>query len=282
MNTHEAIKIVENGIMALNDALQAGQSETLMRFLSTLARFHNYSLRNALLIYLQQPDATHVAGFHTWKKLGRFVKKGEAGIAILAPMVSRKAKELPIEERDDVLGLIYGFKVVHVFDVSQTDGKALPQFAKPHGDPMDWLGLLEEVIRSAGITLDYSHISGGALGRSAKGKITVRPDLPPNETFAVLAHELAHELLHQQLDRRATTTRTIRETEAEAVAHTVCLACGIDSTARSADYIRLYQGNWETLTESLGLVQDSASDILVRLHAQREQREAAAATAMPI
>ena len=93
MKREEAMKLVENGITALNDALRAGHSETLERFLESLARFHNYSFNNALLIALQRPDATRVAGFHAWRKFGRFVKKGEHGIAIFAPMSRRKDRD---------------------------------------------------------------------------------------------------------------------------------------------------------------------------------------------
>jgi len=271
MKLEEAMKLVEDGMAALNDALRAGHSETLKGFLATLARFHNYSFGNAILIAAQMPEATHVAGFRTWKKLGRYVKKGEHGIAILAPMVSRKNQERnDSERRDDAASLIFGFKVAYVFDVTQTEGDPLPEFANAIGEPGDWLVHLEESIREAGVTLEYDHIPGGADGCSFKGKITVRPDLLPNEKFAVLAHELAHEIMHKDDERRKETTLLIRETEAEAVAYAVCLACGIDSTTRSADYIQLYRGNEETLRESLTVVRDTAAQIIGKLRTKHE------------
>ena len=271
MKRDDAKQLIENGIKALNDALKAGSSEQLERFLASMAKFHNYSFGNALLIALQRPDATHVAGFHTWKKLGRYVKKGETGIAILAPMVSRKERLTETSTNEPGRDPIFGFKVAYVFDVSQTDGEALPEFASAVGEPGEWLAALEQVIRDARIDLRYDFLPGGAQGCSAKGVIILRPDLSPNETFAVLAHELAHELLHQGAERRTDTTRKVRETEAEAVAYTVCRACGIDSTTRSADYIQLYRGTEDTLRESLTFVQQAASHILSNLHAQREQ-----------
>jgi len=267
MKLEEAMKLVEDGMAALNDALRAGHSETLKGFLATLARFYSYSFGNAILIAAQMPEATHVAGFRTWKKLGRYVKKGEHGIAILAPMVSRKNREQnESDHRVDDGSPIFGFKVAYVFDVAQTEGDPLPEFANVIGEPGDWLVHLEESIREAGVTLEYDHIPGGADGCSFKGKITVRPDLPPNETFAVLAHEL----MHKDDERRKETTRQIRETEAEAVAYAVCLACGIDSTTRSADYIQLYRGNEETLRESLTVVRDTAAQIIGKLRTKHE------------
>lgn len=275
MKREDAMKLVDQGIATLNAALQAGHSETLTQLLATLARFHHYSFGNALLIACQKPEATHVAGFHAWRKLGRFVKKGEHGIAILAPMVWRKDRDQPAPERtDNEPRSLFGFKVAYVFDVTQTDGEALPEFAHPVGEPGEWLGHLEDSIRSAGITLQEDFLPGGADGGSLPGQIIIRPDLPPNERFAVLAHEFAHELLHQRSQRRAETTRTIRETEAEAVAYAVCLACGIDSTTRSADYIQLYRGSEETLRQSLTHVQQAATEIISGLHARQERLSA--------
>jgi antirestriction protein ArdC len=283
MKREHAMKLVDQGIATLNAALQAGHSETLERFLATLARFHHYSFGNALLIAFQKPEATHVAGFHTWKKLGRFVKKGEQGIAILAPMVWCKNRETSaLEHADNELRSVCGFKVAYVFDVTQTDGKPLPEFAHLAGEPGEWLTHLEDSIRAAGITLSEDFLPGGADGGSRPGQIIIRPDLPRNERFAVLAHEFAHELLHQRTQRRSETTPKIRETEAEAVAYTVCLACGIDSTIRSADYIQLYRGSEETLKQSLSHVQQAATEIITGLQTRREVRSQNACAAMAL
>src|SRR3989304_4562705 len=94
MKSEAAVKLTEQGIDELIKALEQGKSETLVKYLEFLGRFHEYSFRNCLLICMQRPDATHVAGFYRWRELGRFVKKGEKGIMILAPIVRRrKAKE---------------------------------------------------------------------------------------------------------------------------------------------------------------------------------------------
>jgi len=280
MKREEAMKLVENGIAALNDALRAGHSETLERFLESLARFHNYSFNNALLIALQRPDATRVAGFHAWRKLGRFVKKGEHGIAIFAPMSHRKSRDETQQSTNEGEESVFGFRIAHVFDVEQTEGDPLPEFAKLSGDARGWLAHLENTVRDAGVDLEYGHIGFpiGASGISTPGTIKVSPRLSESEKFAVLVHEFAHELLHQRTERKQDTTRQIRETEAEAVAFTVCRAFGIDSTTRSSDYIQLYRGNEETLKESLKFVQQTAGQIIELLQRRSEKSPQANAT----
>ena len=151
MKREEAMKLVENGIAALNDALRAGHSETLERFLESLARFHNYSFNNALLIALQRPDATRVAGFHAWRKLGRFVKKGEHGIAIFAPMSHRKNRDERQPATTEGEEAVFGFRIAYVFDVEQTEGDPLPEFAQVSGDASGWLSHLENAVRDQGV-----------------------------------------------------------------------------------------------------------------------------------
>jgi antirestriction protein ArdC len=254
-------------------ALEQGDSAQFLKFLDFQSRFHRYSFGNSLLIMFQRPDATQVAGFHRWKELGRFVKKGEQGIAILAPLVSRVKPSADDSEAEATSEsalpppprkVLRGFKVVHVFDVSQTDGAPLPEFAGITGEPGDKLATLEIVVRSYGIELLYEQPMSGALGVSEGGRIRVQPDLVIAEKFSVLAHELAHELLHRG-ERRAETTKTMRETEAEAVAFVVCRASGIDSTERSRDYIRLYNGDRELLMDSLEHIQKVSTAILSAL-----------------
>lgn len=261
MNQEQAKKLADAALEQLAEALRAGQSDALIRYLDTLARFHSYSFGNVMLIASQKPDATHVAGFQRWKKLGRHVRKGEHGIAILAPLVSRKKKEQEPDGEDKHDKRVFGFRVVHVFDVSQTDGKPLPEFAAVKGEPGEKLQRLKTHIESLGISLVSDHIPGGALGMSEGGTITVALGLEPAEEFSVLAHEAAHELLHKG-EQRAATTKTIRETEAEAVAYVVCHAAGLDTNTAAADYIQLYQGDDETLMASLDRVQKTAAGLI--------------------
>ena len=261
----------------MNAALQQGASDTLIRYLDVLARFHRYSFGNVMLIASQKPDATQVAGFHTWRKLGRWVKKGEQGIAIFAPMVGRRRRDdngnPAAEDNDGNARQLFGFRVVHVFDISQTEGDELPEFAEIHGDPGEGLRRLEGIVADFGIRLEYDFPGCGALGVSRDGTIVVCPDMPPAETFAVLAHEVSHELLHQQTGRKREVSRTVLETEAEAVAYVVCQAMGLETTTRSSDYIQLYRGDVATLSESLDLIQKTAASLIEQLQDESAHSE---------
>jgi hypothetical protein len=269
MNRDEALKCSDDALSALTDALKQGKSEALVKYLDTLSRFHRYSFSNCLLIVVQKPDATLVAGFHRWKQLGRCVKSGEKGIAILAPLISRRAKDATAtddadESENRSVRALRGFRVVHVFDLSQTEGKELPRLGGISGDPGERIDKLQELIRSKGIELCVVDSLEGALGRSEGGKISVLSTLSPAETFSTLVHELAHELLHRG-DRRKETTKIIRETEAEAVAYVVSKAVGLELSTKSADYIQLWSGDESVLMESLELVRGVASQILTAL-----------------
>lgn len=273
MNREEIQNRVESAYEELIKALEAGKSETLIQYLKMCSRFHQYSLGNCILIYLQKPDATFVAGYRRWLELHRFVRKGEKGIAILAPLVRKRLakKEEGSGEKDkEVKRSIVGFRSVFVFDVSQTEGEELPQFAVSSGEPGDLIGAMEQFIRGRGITLTYEVLSGGANGVSSGGSIAISPDLSPPETFRVLVHEAAHELLHQG-ERRGETTKTIRELEAEAVAFIVASAFEIDSSTRSSDYIQLYNGDKDSLVRSLDYIQKTAATIIESLHAIRKE-----------
>ena len=262
MTTDQAKTLSETAVSRLMEALEQGESEALRAYLRVMSRFHKYSWGNCLLIYSQRPQATHVAGFHAWLKLGRHVRKGEKGIVILAPMVGRKRSDDQLTE--DAQTCLYGFRAAHVFDLVQTEGEPLPEFATIKGDPRDSAERLEAFIRSRDIALEYDSGIAPAKGLSSGGKITLLPDLPPADRFATLAHETAHELLHRG-ERRTKTTRTVRETEAEAVAFVVCEAVGLDTNSASADYIRLYSGDKTTLAESLHFIQSTAAAILTAI-----------------
>jgi len=259
MTTEQAKSLSETAISRLMDALERGQSDALKLYLAVMSRFHKYSWGNCLMIYNQRPDATHVAGFHAWLRMRRCVRKGEKGIVILAPMVGRKKSDDEISE--DAQTRLFGFRAAHVFDVSQTDGDPLPEFATVNGDPRGYSERLTRFVGNQGIVLEYDSKIAPARGMSSGGKIALLPDLTPAETFAVLVHEAAHELLHRG-DRRKETTHTVRETEAEAVAFVVCSAIGLDTNTSSSDYIQLHAGDKATLAESLAFIQQTASAIL--------------------
>jgi hypothetical protein len=262
MKIEQAKQIASEAIEQLSQALEAGHSERLREYLAAMARFHRYSLHNIMLIASQRPDASHVAGFQTWKQLGRFVKKGAKGILILAPVVLRKEAKSDNQEEETERTAIR-FRAVYVFDVVDTDGRPLPELGDAEGDPSGHTQRLKEFIASRGIQLEYSDAIYPAQGQCSPGKIVLLPGQSAAEEFATLAHETAHALLHGQA-RRSETTKTVRETEAEAVAFVVCEAIGLKAQ-NSADYIQLYSGDKETLADSLEHVQQASAEILAAI-----------------
>src|SRR5713226_8126623 len=264
MKIEQATQIVGKAIEELSHALEQGHSEKLREYLAAIARFHRYSLHNIMLIASQRPDASHVAGFQTWKQLGRFVKKGAKGILILAPVVLRKENEEENHgEKSERTAIL--FRAAYVFDMSDTDGKPLPELGNAEGDPSVRTARLKEFIASRAIQLEYSDAIYPAQGQCSPGKIVLLPGQSAAEEFATLVHEAAHALLHMQ-ERRAEITKRVRETEAEAVAFVLCEAIGIRAE-NSADYIQLYSGDKETLRESLEHVQHASSEILAAITA---------------
>jgi antirestriction protein ArdC len=260
MKVEQAKEVASKAIEQLKQALELGQSERLKQYLAAIARFHRYSWGNVVLIASQKPSATHVAGFHAWHKLGRFVKKGEKGIVILAPIVRRKNESAKQDETDESSTPI-GFRAAYVFDISQTNGQELPTIGSVNGEPREYRERLTKFVTDQGIALGYSEEIAPARGTSAGSKITLLPGQSPAEEFATLAHELAHEMMHRN-ERRSSTSKRIRETEAEAVAFVVCSAIGLETGSAAQDYIGLYRGDAKLLSESLEYVQRTATTIL--------------------
>jgi antirestriction protein ArdC len=263
MKSNHARKVSEQAFNELVKAVEAGKSQKLVAYLKAMGRFHNYSLGNAILIGFQKPDATHVAGYRTWQKLGRHVKRNEQGIAIMAPIVWRR-KVTPADDEDDKSNgeeeAALAFKTAYVFDISQTDGKPLPEFARTQGDPGVYTERLERFISGRGIKLERSNLRI-AEGISIGGTILLKASLAPADEFSVLVHETAHEILHLDPANRP-KDKKVREAEAEAVAFVVCHGIGLDTNTASSDYIQLYNGDKETLVKSLGRIQRTAAEIL--------------------
>lgn len=270
MNADDLKKLTTESLKELADLLDQGHSGRLTSLLKTMARFHRYSLHNVCLIVAQRPTATRVAGFHTWRALGRCVRKGEKGIAILAPIVARHRDDTEADESRTVVG----FRTAYVFDVEQTEGAPLPQASEAQGDPGEATARLKSAIVSQGIALEYADDLGGALGLSCGGRIRILTDLSAASEFAVLTHEYAHEMLHRGSDRPE--SRNTRELEAEAVAFVVGQAIGLEVAEASRDYIHLYRGDSNALTASLERIQRTASSILQSIRAgDKPARDAA-------
>jgi hypothetical protein len=166
--------------------------------------------------------------------------------------------------KDDALRLV-GFRTAFVYDVGQTHGRALPEFAKTTGDPSQFAAKLRSLVAKEGISLEYHKSIAPAQGVSFGGKIRLLPDMQPAEEFSVLAHEMLH---HSKAETRL--PKTVVETQAEAVAYVVCRGVGLETNSAAADYIHLYNGDKKTLAESLSVIQETSSKILDQLF--REQR----------
>ncbi len=246
----------KDAVNYLVQSLESGQSDVLTQYLAAMARFHTYSFGNVMLIARQKPDATNVAGIRTWNSLGRFVKRGEKGILILAPMIGKNLKKnQEAEQSEDAKqpeSKLFGFRAVYVFDITQTEGKELPALTDVQGDVSGYRERLFKFVEAQGVELNYSEQIGPA-------KLLL--GMQPAEEFSTLVHEIAHEMLHRG-DRRTLTTKQVRETEAEAVAFVVCQAVGLETGSASQDYIQVWHGDANLLRESLEAVQQSAAVIL--------------------
>ncbi len=282
IEVERAKRIAEEALQVLTKELESGKSATLKAYLSAMARFPRYSLRNTLLITSQRPDATRVAGFRAWRQLGRHVRKGERGIAILAPIVYRKRNGKDRQNTrahsvydDDRLA---GFRTAYVFDLSQTQGNPLPAFAIVRGSPGVYLERLKNLVTRRGVRLTFTPRIAPALGVSVRGEIMLLPGLPPAEEFTTLAHELAHTMLHESVAGN-TRNKTVLETEAEAVAFVVCQAIGLETGSASSDYIQLWEGNTRTLTASLSRIRGAASEIIKAVQVAQPEAQAVARVA---
>lgn len=268
-----AKEVIAANVQALIQQLEAGHSEALTAYLNAMSRFHNYSFGNILEIARQRPDATRVAGFWKWKELGRSVKKGEKGIRILAPIIGVRRKKDEEAEKDITKqnkAVLVGFRSTYVFDVSQTEGAELPELHEISGEVGENRERLTTFVERQGIELVFTERIAPALGMSYGGRIAILPGQSKAEEFSTLVHELAHEMLHKA-ERRTATTKTVRETEAEAIAFIIGNAVGLETGTKSADYIQLYHGNASLLAESLEVIQHASAVILAALRPSVEE-----------
>jgi len=241
-----------------------------------MAKFHDYSIGNLILIMLQKPNATRVAGFGTWRDLGRWVKKGEKGIAILAPCMPPKGtKTTPHEEteaeegetkeereRGDIRPLY--FKVVHVFDVSQTEGKPLPEFEVPAltGEANeDLFNDVMRLVKKEGVEVSFEprpdqdpDIKGMYFGKT----IWVKPEESRAQQLKTLLHEVAHYYSEGvfQIPRRDA------ETIAESVAFTIGAHFGFDTGTRSFPYVALWSEDKKVLEANLAAIRKVSAKII--------------------
>jgi len=229
----------------------AARSEAMQKWLSTCATFYKYSLNNQMLILFARPDASLVAGYNDWKKRGRQVQRGEHGIPILAPCAYRENPE------DDSSPMVLkGFKVVHVFDVSQTEGEELPA-------PPTWISPAREAelesrliafANTQGIKVETKELAGQTQGYSEGGSIAISP----HAGTKTLIHEIAHELLKHKGDMQNHRTR---ETEAEAVAYAVAYHLGLPDLA-SPNYLALVNSDKDLILAHMTRIREVSALII--------------------
>ena len=280
---------IEKGIQELFE------SDRYRNYLTTMSRFHRYSLNNVMLIHAQKPDATLVAGFNKWKNsFGRHVKKGEKGIQILAPTpykIKQEEQKLdpdtklplldengePVTEEKEVT--IPMFKVVSVFDVSQTDGRPLPQISSTlTGDVAEYEVFLEALHRTSPVPISFQAMEPGMDGYFApkKQKIFLREGMSQVQTICAAVHEIAHSKLHdyEHMTELADDGETIlvpgeksrntEEVEAESVSYAVCQYFGIETAENSFGYIAAWSQGKELkeLRASLETINKTSSELI--------------------
>ena len=256
----EALDRLSRGIAQLTS------SDAWHTWLHMQARFHQYSFANTVLILCQCPTASRVAGFHTWRRLGRQVRRGEHAIWILAPVTRRVDAD---DDSEQSTRVVAGFRPVPVFDLAQTEGDPLPELcARLAGDdPRGAYAGLVQVASLLGFTVEDHTFAGETNGdcSHALRRIRVEVNLEPAHRVKTLCHELAHALLHEDSDAE----RGLKELEAESVAFIVCDALGLDAGAWSFGYVAGWAGGGEQALAAIkatgARIQRTADQILSAL-----------------
>lgn len=234
------------------------KSEEMQKYLNFVARFHQYSPSNIFLIMLAKPNATRVAGFQAWKMLGRYVKRGERGIPILSPLIS---KEDP--DDDNSLKVLHGFRIVFVFDIAQTDGKPIPPVPdwKSPEKNLELSRCLVQLAERRGISVTFKELNGEIQGVSMGGAIEIDKDAGTK----TLIHEIVHEVLHQ--NEKIYEDRVFKEMEAETVAFVVSKYFGI-TNLKSPNYLCLHGISSKMILQDLSIVLKCANQIITEVSEQ--------------
>lgn len=299
----------------ITDKLEKGvkdvfQSDKYKQFLNVMAKFPRYSVNNTMLIMMQRPDAQLCQSFTGWKQMGRYVKKGEKGISILAPApykIEREQTKLddkgrpvfdadgePVKEKVEVT--IRAFKVVKTFDLAQTDGKELPTIGPNElaGSIDGYPKLLQALQEISPVPVSFELIDGGAKGyyNLENKSIVIQGGMSEVQTIKTLLHEMAHQKLHDKdtVPEAKDITRNGKEVEAESVAYVVCQHYGINTSDYSFSYVAGWSEGKETpeLKASLDKIRHTASEFIYQidqrmevLMAEKEQAQEAAKTENP-
>lgn len=281
----------------ITDKLEQGihelfESDRFKNYLKVMSKFYDYSLNNTILINMQKPDATHVAGYSTWKNsFHRQIKKGEKGIRIIAPSpfkIKREIKQIDLKTEKPVLGkdgnpvteeeeiTIPSFKVVSVFDVSQTEGPELPAIGVDElvGSVDDYQNFFEAARQTSPVPVGFEKIqrAHGYYSYLEK-RIAINVDMSELQTLKTLIHEISHARLHdinpndpkekqaEMVDRRT------KEVQAESIAYTVCQHYGLETSDYSFAYVTAWSSGKELseLKASLEIIHKTASELITEI-----------------
>lgn len=278
-------------IKEITDKLEQGvkelfESEKYKVFLHTMSKFHNYSLNNTMLIAMQMPEATLVAGYEAWKKNHeRHVVKGEKGIRIFAPAPYKVKVERdkidpvtnkPVldENNNPVKEVVEvkkpAFKLVSVFDVSQTEGKEIPSLGVDEllGDVEDYVYFFDALERSCPVPIGFEEIEGGAKGyyHQTECRIALNEGMSEVQNVKTLIHEMAHQKLHavENIDKDLKLSRSAKEVEAESIAYVICQHYGIDTSEYSFAYLAGWSDGKDTpeLKASLDRIRKASNEMI--------------------
>ena len=275
-STEKVKEITEKLKTGVNEIFESGQYE---QYLKVMSKFHDYSTNNTILIALQRPDATRVAGFTTWKnEFQRSVKKGEKGIKILAPMFFKKEpqeKDVPDsethssenhEQEENEEQIITRFKVVNVFDICQTEGKELPRIGVDalKGDVEHYEAFYHSLEKTSPVPMAFEAIKDASHGYYdlVDKRIAIKAGLSQLQTIKTAIHEIAHATLHA--DKNSNTDRSTAEVQAESIAYTVCSYYGLDTSDYSFGYVAGWSRGKEIkeLKDSLEIIRKTSSQII--------------------
>lgn len=265
----EITQELEKGVQEVFD------SEKYKAYLEFVSKFYDYSVNNTILIWMQRPDASFVAGYKAWQtKFNRQVKKGEKGIKILAPMPKKFTKKVKDENGNEVEKEIQytTFRAISVFDISQTEGEDVPQIVSTlDGAVENYVEIVEKLKALSPVPVVFEAFEGKAKGYFSRTeqRIVVQPDLSELQSLKTLIHEISHAILHNDDGEEAEANRHTKEVQAESVAYTVCAALGLDTSEYSFSYVAGWSEGREVkeLTESMDVIRRTAKDIIEALKA---------------
>ena len=288
-------------VQELTNKLEQGlqdlfNSDSYCNYLSTMSKFHNYSFNNTLLIAMQKPDATLVAGYKAWQKnFERHVNKGEKAIRILAPApykikeerdkIDPVTQELLLDkdgnpQKEEVEITIPAFRAVSVFDLSQTDGKPIPELTAKEllSDVEGYQDMIRAVEAISPVPIELEEIAGDSKGyydREAK-RIAVQENMSESQTLKTMIHEVAHSKLHSkevEQDEQMKKDRNTKEVEAESITYTVCQHFGVDTSDYSFGYIAGWSSGRDTkeLRASMDTIRRTASELITGIEEQLQE-----------